>query len=265
MRTTDEGHQRFLDSAANHRLLTAKEERDLARRAGRGDESARHELIRCNMRLVLSIARGYRHRGDYEDIVQDGVLGLDHATRKFDPELGFRFTTYATLWVRKYILTGLSANAATIRLPPQVAEHRAKARGALAAEPHKTIEQLAKDLDAEPEEIRRALEAAEVVTSLNREVYLDDDYSQSLLDTVADPHADDPSEGHWDATHLRAALLDLPPELGEIVRLRFGFDGQPPLSLGEIAAHVGKSTTTVQAWQREALRRLRELLSSSET
>lgn len=259
----DEGLQRFLDTAANHRLLTPQEERDLARRFQAGDESARHELIKCNLRLVISIARRYRNRGlPFGDLIQEGTLGLDRAARKFDPDLGYRFSTYATLWIRQSIQRGLSGAGSTIRLPPQVAEHRAKARAAMLREPELSIEEIADDMDASLELIERALGAAEVVTSIDRQVSADDDYTRTLLDTVPDPHATDPWEDlPEDVSGLYGALEQLPEQQQKVIELRFGFTGKPPMALAEVAEEMGLSTTTVQTAQRDALASLRELLS----
>lgn len=260
----DEGLQRFLDRAASHRLLTAQEERDLARKAARGDERARHKLLECNLRLVISIARRYRNRGlPFGDIVQEGILGLDRATRKFDPERGFRFSTYATLWIRQSISRGISGSGSTIRLPPQVAEHRAKARAAISRDDTLSIEEIAEDMDAPIELVERALAAAEVVTSTDRHISSDDDYTRTLLDTVADPHAVDPYDAlPEDVEGLYEALDYLSGQQRTVIELRFGFGGEHPKSLAEVAEAMSLSTTTVQTAQREALRTLREVLQS---
>lgn len=261
----DEGLQRFLDSVASHRLLTAQEERDLARAARAGDERARHKLIECNLRLVISIARRYRNRGlPFGDIIQEGILGLDRASRKFDPERGFRFSTYATLWIRQSISRGISGSGSTIRLPPQVAEHRAKARAAMNKDAALSLEEIAEDMDAPIELIERALAAAEVVTSTDRYISSEDDYTRTLLDTVPDPHAIDPYDALPEDTEgLYEALQELTPQQRRVIELRFGFGGEHPRSLAEVAAAMSLSTTTIQTAQREALKTLRELLSST--
>lgn len=259
----DPGLQLFLNRAAGHKLLTAQEERDLARRAKLGDDRARHRLIESNLRLVIAIARRYRNRGvPFGDLIQEGTLGLDRAARKFDPDRGFRFSTYATLWIRQSIQRGISGSGSTIRLPPQVAEHRAKARAAQRRDPAQTLEEIAEDMDAPLELIERALAAAEVVTSTDRFVSADDDYTRTLLDTIADPHATDPWEDlPEDTAGLTEALKALSPQQRRVVELRFGFGGEHPRSLAEVAEVMGLSTTTVQTAQREALRVLRERLS----
>lgn len=260
----DEGLQQFLNQAANHRLLTPQEERDLARAFQAGDDRARKQLIECNLRLVISIARRYRNRGlPFGDIIQEGTLGLDRAARKFDPDRGFRFSTYATLWIRQAIQRGISGAGSTIRLPPQVAEHRAKARAARLSDPEATSMEMAELFETTPQLIERALDAAEVVTSIDRFVSADDDYTRTLLDTFADPYADDP----WEVlpepvTGLYRALDSLPAQQRRVIELRFGFGGDPPMSLADVAEEMGLSTTTVQTAQREALKELRDLLDS---
>lgn len=261
----DEGTQRFLRMAAGHRLLSAREEKELARAAAKGDTAARHKLLLHNLRLVVSIARHYRNRGlPFADVIQDGILGLDRATIKFDPERGYKFSTYATLWIRQAIRRGLSGTGSTIRLPPQVAERRAKARAALLKDPMRDLQELAESLELEAGQLANALGAAEVVTSLDREISIDDDYAHTLLDTLADPLAHDPAH-HLPETNpeLHDALADLEPLQQKVIRLRFGFDGEAPMSLAEVAERLGyKGTTTVQAAQREALKQLRAVLES---
>ena len=256
----DEGLQRFLDRATNHRLLSAQEERDLARRFQAGDEGARHTLVECNQRLVVSIAKYYRGRGmPFADIIQEGNIGLDRAARKFDPDRGFRFSTYATLWVRQAIQRGLAGAGGTIRLPSQVAERRSKARTLLTRNPDMDMGDLAALLEVNPSQLEQALDAAEVVTSLDRLTSDSDDSAHTLLDSTPDPNAIDPQEVFEATGPLLLALATLPPSQQEVLRLRFGFH-DTPMSLAEIADEVGKSVGTVQSLQRGALRALRELL-----
>jgi RNA polymerase primary sigma factor len=257
----DEGLHRFLSLAANHRLLTGQEERDLARAAQRGDERARHRLMEHNYRLVISIARGYRNRGlPFADIVQEGVLGLDRASRKFDPERGFKFSTYATLWIRQAIRRGLSGTGTTIRLPPLVAERRAKARQALLKNPQIPLPELAAILEITTEHLEQALAAAEVVTSLDRESNFDDDYAHTLLDMVTDHDAVDPQEIAEDFQFLREAVTSLPRQQQRVLTLRFGLDGKEPMALAEVAKKMRVSAAVVQAAQRDALKALRAQL-----
>ena len=265
----DEGLKEFLSKAVAHRLLTPVEEKSLARRVQDGDEGARHRLIECNLRLVISIARNYRGRGySFGDVIQDGVLGLDRAVRKFDPERGLRFSTYATWWIRQSIQRGMASSGTnTIRLPPEVHSLRARARILASGLPDgATIEELAEMLDADPDQVRTAMGAAEVVVSLDRETMRGghDDHVQTVLDTIEDPYADDPSEDlPVDIDYLADALAQLTDPQRRVLELRFGFDGSHPRSLAEVAQAMDKSTTTVQSTQREALKTLRGILDSA--
>lgn len=254
--------QQFLNQAASHRLLTAAEERALARRWREGDEDARLELIKCNMRLVISIARRHQHRGvELLDLIQDGYLGLDRASRKFDPDRGFKFSTYATWWIRQAIQRGIAANRFTIRVPAQAVEHRAKARDALRRDPEASVHDVATSLELTPAQVQRALDSAEVVVSLDRELFISDGHSQSLLDTLPDPHADDPSEVSADGTLVREELAKLPDLQRQVLELRFGFDGAPARSLAEVADALELPQHVVQSAQRQALTRLREVMA----
>lgn len=265
----DDGQQEYLNRAANHRLLKPYEEKALARKAAPGREhqgdcrceacKARRTLIECNMRLVISIARYYRNKGmSFGDVVQEGSLGLDRAARKFDPDRGFRFSTYATLWIRQSIQRGLQSGGSTIRLPPQVAEHRAKIRALYREHGDLAIPELAERIGTTEAKIHLALDAAEVVSSLNREVALDDEYAHTLLDTIADPHAINPSDHlPTDTSYVAEAMAQLPDTQRRVLELRFGFDGHPARSLAEVAEAMNISTTTVQTAQREALKALR--------
>ncbi len=259
----DEGLQKFLTEATNHKLLNAQQERDLAHRIARGDEGARRELVSANLRLVVSIARYYTGRGlPFGDVIQEGVIGLDRAARKYDPARGFRFSTYATWWIRQSIQRGLSGNGATIRLPPQVAKIRGKAQAALLKNPDRDLDELALELEVDRDTLDRCIDAAEIVTSLDRELYEGDDVGGSLLDSLADLHAPDPqhdvSEVH---TGLAVALAALPDLERQVVELRFGFTGAP-LSLKEVAEQLGVTLPNVQAAQKAALERLAEALHS---
>jgi RNA polymerase sigma factor (sigma-70 family) len=279
----DEGLKQFLNAAADHRLLTADEEKALGRIARRvysrnlehacsGCPScrARHELVNCNIRLVVNIARYYRNRGlPMSDVIQNGILGLDRAARKFDPERNIRFSTYATLWIKQAIQRGLTSGGSTIRLPAHVAGRRAKARAALSLDAEQSLTLLAASMDISLANVERALEAAEVVTSLDREMY-GDDYTHTMLDATPDPHAPDPAdlEGMDAPLYVReyVARLDdidnrVPSrQLRRIIELSFGLTGKPPMGAEEVARALGKgkngkplSVNTVKSRRSEAL------------
>lgn len=257
----DEGLQRFLQQAATHRLLSEHEEKALARRAVAGDERAREELLMCNIRLVVSIARHFRDRGlPFPDVIQDGIVGLNRATEKFDPERGFRFSTYATLWIKQAIQRGLSNHGSTIRLPPLVQDRRIKAQAMRRADPDITVEEIALKLEMELQHVLDALGAAEVVTSLDREVSDEDSYT--LLDTMTDHFADDPQDigGSAWLGRIESALDQLPKGQRNVIQLRFGLDGAPPRTWEEVAKQLKISTDKAKKDQRTALASLKEIL-----
>ncbi len=257
---TTDGQESFLRKATNHRLLSAPEERALARRyRDHRDERARHELIEHNVRLVVSIAR--RHANwpgalPYEDLIQEGMIGLDIASRKFDPERGIKFSTYATWWIRKAIQQGTARGADAIHLPALVQEWRQFAKAERTRTPGITDAQIAEKLEITPEQLQRALTAAEVSDSLDQ----DSQDDHSLLDQVADPLAADPADladGSADAAYVRRRLRELPPLERQVLELRFGFHGDV-YSLADIATALDVTPAAVRAAQQNGLNRLRD-------
>jgi RNA polymerase primary sigma factor len=285
--TDDAGLKTFLGEAAQHRLLTAAEERALGRRVRSGTvkeksldgewrgtrdaTTARNELVLCNIRLVVSVARYYRNRGLTDaDVVQEGILGLNRAAEKFDPDKDIRFSTYATLWIKQAIQRGLSKGSAAIRLPSTLAGNRAKVRGYQLRNPEATLQDVADSCDLELADVVRALEAAEVVTSLDREIGTDET-AHTLLDALADPHADDPHHLVDDdlspllAVALDALSLERRPgktmktgrQHRRVIEMNFGI-GCPQKSLKEIEATLGgtkkgNSLNTIKSMRRDGM------------
>lgn len=282
----DDGLQYFLSQAGGHRLLTAAEEKALGRRIQAGDTRARDELALSNIRLVMSVARYYRNRGlPMADVVQLGYIGLNRAAEKFDPNAGTRFSTYATLWIKQAIQRGLSSGGAAIRLPATVAASRAKVRSMQAKYPDADAVFLADLLDMDVREVERALDAAEVVTSLDREA-VTDEHTHTMLDSMAwsdewgrahDPYA----EIEYDLSdELREALDAMEQGKGEldrpraalrrkVIEMHFGLTGEAPMSVEEIALKVKKkngdpvSVNTVKALRAEGLAHLRGVLDTN--
>lgn len=260
-RDIDDGLQRFLARAANHRVLSSKEVNDLTRRAHAGDTRARDELIEANIRLVVRVARFYRGRGvPFGDLIQEGVIGLHHAIRKYDPDRGFRFATYAVPWIQQQVRRAVSGSGTTIRIPPQVADRRAKAKAAILKDPDIPLADLAALMEVTVAQLESALDAADVVTSLDREVGGDDESAHTLMDTLADPFAPDPGDGPEHVPALLLALQGLPEIQRKVIVLRFGLSGREALPLADVARVLGMSTTATQREQREALTALRGLL-----
>lgn len=257
---SNEGLTRFLEQTASHRLLKASEEQELSRRWHDGDDSARHELLMHNMRLVVSIARNFTGRGlEFGDLIQAGVIGLDRATRKFNPTLGYKFSTYASWWIRQAIQRAVSSDGKTIRVPNQVSTRKLQIESALKDNPDLTLEELAVRLECTVPQLVRAMEVAEVVTSLDTDYQSTTD--SSLMDTLADPLAEDPFDAVQDNTeHVKEALTNLNEIERQVVILKFGLENNREHTLQEISELLDLPLKVVQAAQREGFAILREIM-----
>jgi RNA polymerase primary sigma factor len=259
----------FLATAGRHRLLSAAEELNLAKRIERGDLAAKEQLITHNLRLVVSIARRYQGTElTLLDLIQEGTLGLIRACEKFDWRKGFRFSTYATLWIRQAIGRALSHHSRTIRYPVSVAqlERRvARAHATLAAtlgrEP--TAAELAQAAGVERDQLDALAAAAKVVVSLDQPVGPSGD--TSLRELIAEPEAGlgEQVELSLERAAVRQAVEALPAQEREVVKRRFGIDGDPrPQSHARIARDLELTPKQVRQVERSALAglsRLREL------
>ena len=257
----------FMNRAGRYPLLTAAEEVALAKRIERGDAAAKERMINSNLRLVVSIAKRYQGHGlSLLDLVQDGVIGLNRAVEKFDWRRGFKFSTYATWWIRQACQRAISNQSSTIRVPSHVHERRIKLSRAanrlqaqLGHEP--TREELAEASGLSLQHVEEALDAAEASVSLNQQIGSDE--GSELGELFGDPTADDPVDAADDALRRRAvqqALKKLPKRERRIVELRFGFDGGEPETLEAIAKELGLTRERVRQLEQESLARLeREL------
>ncbi len=258
-RDIDDGLQAFLRKAADHKLLSAEEERTLGRAVQRGDRAAKEKLIMSNIRLVVSVAREFRGRGlDFADVIQAGTIGLNRAVEKFDPDLGFRFTTYAMLWIKQAIQRELSKGGSAIRLPPLVADRRAKARALIAKYPDLPVEDIAEMMDMTVRHVQDALLAAEVITSLDRPAH-DESASSSLVESMTDHDADDPQRVSDNAALYRA--LDTIPELDRmVVSMRFGLGDYTPTAVDAIGERTGLHRSKVNEILGLSMQRLKDVL-----
>ena len=249
----------FMSELGKHDLLTAAEEVALAKRIERGDRQAKERMINSNLRLVVHIAKRYRGRGvSFGDLIQEGVIGLNRAVEKFDWRKGFKFSTYATWWIRQACQRAISNQSRTIRVPAHVHERRAKlARLGRQFEVEHgrepTSEELAAMSGYEEQHVEEALGAVEASVSLNQAVGEDGD--GELGDLLADHGALDPAEEAGDAVRrqsVRVALRTLPERERRVLELRFGFDGEQQ-TLDAIAAEVGVSRERVRQIEERAL------------
>ena len=262
--------QLFLADVGRHKLLTAAEEVALAKRLEKGDLLAKRRMIESNLRLVVSIAKGYRGLGvPFLDLIQEGTLGLNRAVEKFDWRRGFKFSTYATWWIRQSVQRAVANNARTIRVPVHVVERQQKlGRAARRLEVElgrdATREELAEATGLPVQHVDEALSAAQASVSLNQSVGSDDE--GELGDLFADREAADPFDEAEESLRkqgVRKALDALPERERRILELRFGFDGDP-WTLEAIGAELGLTRERVRQLEGQALQRLaalRELAS----
>ena len=239
----------------------------LAKRIERGDRTAKELMINSNLRLVVSIAKRYQGRGmQLGDLIQEGVIGLNRAVEKFDWRRGFKFSTYATWWIRQACQRAVSNQSATIRIPTHVHERRvklARARSRLQAatgeEP--THEELAAATGLDLVYVEEALSAVEASVSLNQSIGSEGD--GEFGDLFADPSAEDPSEEAGEALRrqfVRNALGRLPERERRVLELRFGFDGEST-SLEQIGRELSMSRERVRQVERDALAKLQDELA----
>ena len=252
----------FMNELGKHELLTAAEEVALAKRIESGDRHAKERMINSNLRLVVSIAKRYRGHGvSFGDLIQEGVIGLNRAVEKFDWRKGFKFSTYATWWIRQACQRAISNQARTIRVPAHVHERRtklARLRREFEVEHGRepTTDELAELSGYEEQHIVEALGAVEASVSLNQAV--GDDGDGELGDLLADPDAIDPADQAGESLRrrsVRTALQTLPARERRLLELRFGFEGEQQ-SLDAIARELGVSRERVRQLERQALAQL---------
>ena len=254
--------QLFLADVGRHKLLTASEEVTLAKRIEQGDLIAKRRMIESNLRLVVSIAKGYRGLGvPFLDLIQEGTLGLNRAVEKFDWRRGYKFSTYATWWIRQSVQRAVANHARTIRVPVHVVERqqklfRAGRRLELELGREATREELAEATGIPMQHLEEALGAAQASVSLNQSVGSDDE--GELGDLFADREAPDPFDEAEESLRkqgVRKALDALPLRERRILELRFGFEGDP-WTLEAIGAELGLTRERVRQLEGQALARL---------
>jgi len=254
-----------MQGAGRYPLLTAAEEVALAKRVERGDLAAKERMINSNLRLVVHVAKRYRGHGvPFGDLIQDGVIGLNRAVEKFDWRKGFKFSTYATWWIRQAVQRSVAGQARTIRVPTHVHErrqtlnrHARRLETKLGRKP--THKELAKATGLKLQHVEEALSVAEARASLNSPVGEDD---SELGDLFADENAESPeavAESALRARAVREALAQLPEREARILELRFGLDGDPQ-SLEAIGKELHLTRERVRQLETQAMSKLGELL-----
>ncbi|EKO3571670.1 MULTISPECIES: RNA polymerase sigma factor RpoS [Vibrio] len=259
--------QMYLSEIGFSPLLTAEEEVLYARRALRGDEAARKRMIESNLRLVVKISRRYSNRGlALLDLIEEGNLGLIRAVEKFDPERGFRFSTYATWWIRQTIERALMNQTRTIRLPIHVVKElniylRTARELSQRLDHEPTAEEIAAELDKPVEDVNKMLRLNERISSVDTPIGGDGD--KALLDILPDSNHSDPEVSTQDED-IRLSLLnwldELNPKQKEVLARRFGLLGYEPSTLEEVGREINLTRERVRQIQVEGLRRLREIL-----
>jgi RNA polymerase primary sigma factor len=252
----------FFQQAARYPLLTAAEEIELAQRIERGDLDAKDRMITSNLRLVIHVARGYRGQGlPFHDLIQEGIVGLIRAAEKFDWRKGFKFSTYATLWIRQAIQRGLANTGRTIRLPAHIGQRERKVARAerdlttrLGREP--TLEELAEAVELEVEEVADVRNLSDVVASLDQP--LSDGAETAMGDLMASEVAGPEEQALEDAVtrEVADALAGLEVREREVVVLRYGLRGTEALSLRDTGKELGISAERTRQIEERALRRL---------
>jgi RNA polymerase primary sigma factor len=263
---TTDSLQLFLKDIAKVRLLTAQEEVDLAKRIERGDFDAKQKMVESNLRLVVSIAKNYRHQGlPFPDLIQEGTLGLVRAAEKFDYRKGFKFSTYATWWIRQAVARALADKARTIRIPVHVVDKLRRIWRAermlvteLGRDP--TAEEIAELTGIDPEEVDSIKRSAQAPVSLEKPV--GDEEQSEFGQFIADERAESPYEraaAILTKEALRAALENLSYRERRVLELRYGLGGEDPRTLGEVARAFNVTRERIRQIEIQSLKKLQSL------
>ena len=253
----------YVRQIGDGRLLTASEERELARRKDLGDELAKRRLIECNLRLVMSITRNYTKAGvPLLDLIQEGNLGLIRAVEKFDYKMGYKLSTYATWWIRQAVTRALADQGRTIRLPVHVAEQVRRAqrsRRQLAQKLNRdpSIDEIAADAGFTPERVGELFDLVEDTVSLETPVGDGESMVADLIEDEKSQSPDSATADHARSAELAEAIERLNPRMRHVVLRRFGLDGRQPQTLEEVGHDLGITRERVRQLESRALKELR--------
>jgi RNA polymerase primary sigma factor len=267
--TTTDALQLFLNEVSRHPLLSAEEEVELAKRIERGDLEAKERMVNSNLRLVVSLAKKYQgHELSLLDLIQEGILGLIRAAEKFDWRKGYKFSTYATFWIRQAIQRGLANQGRTIRIPVHIGQRGrkiARVERELAVKLERTPTDEAADITQR--ELEETRDAARTVTSLDRPIGEEGDSELGDLFASDEPEPSEEVEIGLRQEAVRSALQNLSDQERRVIELRYGINGDNPTPLREAGRQLGLSPERVRRIEHKALERLagtREVAGLSE-
>ncbi len=265
-RASNDGLDAYLQAIGQHKLLSAAEEISLSKRIEQGDLAARNRMIEANLRLVVSIAKSYRGQGlPFLDLIQEGTLGLVRAVEKFDWRRGYKFSTYATWWIRQAVARAVSDKARTIRLPVHVIERQQKVarigrklQGELGREP--SIDELAEATGVAAQEIEYV--RSMLIPPMSLDMPVGEGEDNGFAQFIADDFAERPEDAATvDEVRSGVArlLASLTPREREVIELRFGLAGQAPRTLEQVGALMGMTRERVRQLEKQCLARLEAL------
>ena len=254
----------YLKEIGRIRLLTGKEEIALSKRFRKGDEDAYKQLVQANLRLVVSVAKQFRGRGlPFQDLIQEGSIGLLKAAKKFDPERGYKFSTYATWWIRQSISRAIQDKSRTIRMPVHIQEASYRLRKAIARlyktlERMPSVEELARETGMKSVQIKNTLKADKTMLSLDQEIAPDSD--AELKDFIADQNSDAPekiAEEELLKRRVLEAISKLKPQEQTVIKLRFGLEDGIPRTLEDIGNGMNLTRERIRQIELTAKKKLK--------